>query len=215
MDLETDTVSWLDHYTDRAFTSSFPFQIDELFEQKFLSQTKKLANGKEIRIFSRQARGNSFIYSCHLCGFIELGDELALHLHVMDKMHKSLLNLKLLPLKSWMKEVVVEEKEVADKKPCALGCGDCSDLKAMLESMCGMKPTGKTTSKATTSFSNVNRSSLKRTATPDKGGSSRSLEKKRRDRSPKARRSRSRSRKSTKWVGQRVISSDHQSGNFL
>jgi hypothetical protein len=131
-----------------------------------------------------------------------LGNEKALHLHVNDKMHRSLLEFKVLPMRGWMKDVVIEEKEGAEeKKPCALGCGDCSDLKIMLEKMCGMKPSGKSTNIPSTSFANVvrkekDRSGLKRSARPEKDGSSKA--KKRRDRSPKARRSRSRSRKSSK-----------------
>lgn len=195
----------------KAPSNFLPSQIDQLFEEKILAQTKKLANGKEIKIFSRRTRGSSgnYMYSCHLCGFIDLGDEKALHLHVIDKMHRDLLKLELLPMRSWMKESIVEDQQQHEvKQPCALGCGDCSDLKAMLESMCGIKSTkakpGSLVNAATQSFANIRKddgtprtsANLKRSSTSKETGFSK--EKKRRHRSPKARRSRSKSRKSTK-----------------
>lgn len=116
---------------------------------------------------------------------------------MIDKMHKSLSSLPVLPMRSWMNEVIIEDKEqVAEKKPCALGCGDCSDLKKMLETMCGMKPAP--SNPGMSGFSNVkgiekkSNVSLKRSAPCDKKGTS----KRRRERSP--RRSRSRSRRTSK-----------------
>lgn len=163
-----------------------------------MNQRKKLANGKEIKIFSRQPRGNSgnFIYSCHLCGFIDLGNEQALQMHIVDQMHRDLLKLPTLPFRSWMKEVVIEEQK---SKPCALGCGDCSDLKTMLERMCGMTKTAKIDQHSTAK--NVIKvesrtGNLKRMTASDANGSSK--EKRRRHRSPEQRKSRSRNRKSAK-----------------
>lgn len=163
-------------------------QIDQLFEEKFLNQTKQLSTGQTIKILSRKCRRNqtNFVYSCHLCGFIDLGDEQALHLHVTDKMHRELLKLPKLPFRNWMKEVVVQEEK--HEKPCTLGCGsDCSDLKAMVDNMCGLKKEPNTEQMPR---------NLKRASTSKSSGSSKL--KHRRSRSPKARESRSRSRKAAK-----------------
>lgn len=113
-------------------------QIERLFQEKFLSQTKNLANGKKIKIFSRKLQTDgSFNYSCHLCGATEVGNEHELHIHVKSRLHSSLMELKIIPLRSWMESVVISDE--TEKKPCALGCGDCSDLKQLLESVCGIK----------------------------------------------------------------------------
>lgn len=193
MDLPTVKIENSAKPNKHLISFSFHSQIDELFEKKFLSQTKQLANGSHIKIFSRKRRGysNNFMYSCHLCGLTDLGDEQALHLHVMDKMHRDLFNLKLLPMRSWMQEVVVEE----DKNTCQLG--DCSQLKSMLDNLCKMnlKPKNSEVEKP---------KNLKRFLSSEKSQSS--MTKRRRLRSPTERRSRSRSRKSSKWVWKRSFS---------
>ena len=152
-----------------------------------MNQTKQLADGRTIKILSRKYRRNNtnFLYSCHLCGFIDLGDEQALHLHVTDKMHRELFKLPKLPFRSWMKEVIMEED-----KHCSLGCGDCSDLKAMVDNMCGVKKESNA-EKLVKMSRNLKRPSESKSSGPSKL-------KRHRSKSPKARKHRSRSRKGAK-----------------
>lgn len=42
------------------------------------------------------------------------------------------MGLDKIPLRSWMESVIILDE--TEKKNCAFGCGNCSDLKALLES---------------------------------------------------------------------------------
>jgi hypothetical protein len=55
-----------------------------------LTQTKKLSDGTFEKIFSRNPRNESglFTYNCHLCGVASLPGERALQTHITGKKHQ-------------------------------------------------------------------------------------------------------------------------------
>lgn len=68
-------------------------------EQHVLTQTKKLSDNKIEKIFSRNARNESgmFTYNCHLCSVASLPGERALQMHITGKKHQQRLLYNYVP----------------------------------------------------------------------------------------------------------------------
>jgi hypothetical protein len=99
-------------------------------------------------------------------------------------------------MRSWMKEVVIE------KKPCSLGCGDCSHLKSLLENICGMETSYSKDHQQKNSGNDTEKvQSKKRSSTSKDSGPSKVKQQRR---SSKERKSRSRSRKSRHCSKQKI-----------